>query len=95
LIQAAANGDVTKAMWCVAHKGSSTWVNAKDRNRTALHAATAGGYKDTTVFLLINGGHAAIRQVDADGQSPLSIARERRDPDILRLFVECERGDYL
>lgn len=95
LIEAAATGDTKRAMWCIAHKGSPTWADVNDRNRTALHASTAGGYKATTFFLLVNGGHAVIRQADAEGQSPLLLARERRDPDILQLFVECERGDYL
>ena len=82
-------------MWCIAHKGSCLWRDPESHGRTALHASTLGGHKDCTFFLLVNGGHAAIRVPDEHGETPMDIARARRDPVILQLFVESERVDYI
>lgn len=95
LCEAAGAGDVGRAMWCIAHKGSPSWADPEQENRTALHASTIGGHLDCTLFLLLNGGHAVIRVPDRNGQTCYDIARRLGDKSILQLFLEWERGDFL
>eukprot|EP01116_Phalansterium_solitarium_P023464 TRINITY_DN8228_c0_g1_i1.p1 TRINITY_DN8228_c0_g1~~TRINITY_DN8228_c0_g1_i1.p1 ORF type:complete len:641 (-),score=238.70 TRINITY_DN8228_c0_g1_i1:95-2017(-) len=61
------------------------WANADDCNRTALHVATEAGNAIIVAMLLGKGADVCLR--DAQGKTPMNIALESGDREILLLLA--------
>jgi len=91
LSKAAEDGDVDKAMWCLAHKAEVNWRNPEKNLQTPLHLSVIGGHRNCTAYLLLNGADLYIE--DKHGKTAIHMAGQSPLKDITQMFVERERGE--
>jgi len=91
LVKAAEEGDVNKAMWCIAHKGEVNWRHPEKNFQTPLHMSVIGGHRNCTAYLLLNGADLYIE--DKNGKTAIHMAGQSPLKDITHMFVERERGE--
>lgn len=62
------------------------------RGNTALHEAAISGAKDVVFLIVENGGERSVRIKNADGKSPLDLAKEKgANAELLEMLEGAEK----